>query len=141
MVDELRAGMEVGEYVLVSPLGEGGFARVWLAQHKFWPERRVAAKIIRDRDQLDSLKTEARCLAGLSHPNIARAVWIDRENAPPYPLSELHEGETPRKILDKGPLPAERVKKIFGQIVSALAASHEKGIAHGDLKPENVLVA
>ncbi len=142
MADELKAGTELGEYVLVSPLGEGGFASVWLAQHRYWPERRVAAKIIRDRDQVDQLKTEARCLAGLTHPNIAGAIGIDLDHDPPYLLVELHEGRTLRQVLAQdGPLPAERAKHVFSQIVAALAASHAHGIAHGDLKPENILVA
>ena len=140
-MQELRPGVAVGEYVLVSPLGEGGFARVWLAQHKFWPERRVAAKIIRDPEQLESLRAEARCLAALAHPNIAGAVGIDLDHDPPYLLVDLHEGKTLRKILDEGPLSSERARAIFSQIVAALEASHAAGVTHGDLKPENVLVA
>ena len=136
-----RPGLRLGEYVLDGPLGEGGFATVWEAHHHAWPERKAAAKIIRDPDQVERLKTEGRCLALLSHPHIAQAVGLDLDHDPPYLLVELHAPRTLRDLLNEVErLAPDRAFRLFAQVVAAVAHSHSRGIAHGDLKPENVLI-
>ena len=131
----------MGEYVLEEPLGQGGFATVWRAGHHAWPDRKVAAKLLHDPDRADLLRQEAECLTQLDHPGIAGAVGMDLDHDPPYLLVELHEGRTLRDLLRaEGPLPPSRAYPIFAQLAAALAHSHARGIAHGDLKPENVLI-
>ncbi|MGE0709403.1 MAG: protein kinase [Planctomycetota bacterium] len=131
--------MRIGEYELERPLGEGGFASVWSARHHVLRDRRVAAKILKDPDRRELLRSEAECLSGLDHPNIARAVGLDLDHDPPYLLVELHEGRTLRQVMQES-LSPERTYALFRQLVDALAAAHARGVAHGDLKPENVLV-
>ncbi len=139
---EARPGLRVADFELVEPLGEGGFATVWLARHHLWPERTAAAKLLRDPEQIQHLRDEGRCLAALDHPNVARAIGIDLDHDPPYLLVEYVPGRTLRAVLDEeSPLPPSRVVSVFAQIVDALAASHAAGVVHGDLKPENILVA
>ncbi|RMG16895.1 MAG: serine/threonine protein kinase [Planctomycetota bacterium] len=141
MGSELAPGDRLGEYTLEEPLGEGGFAEVWLARHHRWSSRLAAAKVIKDRAQADRLRAESDCLERLSHPGIARALGMDLDHDPPYLLVEYAPGETLRELLRReGRLPPARAFAVFSQLALALAHSHALGITHGDLKPENVLV-
>lgn len=133
-------GQRIGEYVLEVPLGSGGFSTVWQARHHAFPDRRVAAKLLHDTSRRELLRQEAECLQGLSHEGIARAVGVDVNHDPPYLMVELHQGRNLRELLQATPLSPDRVEKIFRQLAEALAHAHERGVAHGDLKPENVLV-
>jgi serine/threonine protein kinase len=139
-VSEPIPGQRIGEYVLEVPLGSGGFSTVWQARHHAFPDRRVAAKLLHDTTRRELLRQEAECLQGLSHDGIARAVGVDVNHDPPYLLVELHQGRTLRELLEATPLSPDRVEGIFRQLAEALAHAHERGVAHGDLKPENVLV-
>jgi hypothetical protein len=140
-MSELRPGARLGEYVLEEPIGEGGFASVWRAHHHTWTERKVAAKVIRERAHADRLRAEADCLAHIAHPGIAGALGMDLDHDPPYLLVELHEGQTLRGLLKaKGKLTPAEAYAVFSQLAQALAHSHELGVCHGDLKPENVLI-
>jgi serine/threonine protein kinase len=137
---DLHPGTRVGEYVLVAPLGEGGFATVWSAHHHMWPDRKVAAKILHRSDRRELLQSEADCLIRLKHERIANAVGMDLDHDPPYLLLDLHEGRTLREVLQATRLSPDRVLGLFRQLAEAVAHAHERGVAHGDLKPENVLV-
>ncbi|HBP21450.1 MAG TPA: hypothetical protein DEA08_27140, partial [Planctomycetes bacterium] len=140
MSSKAQAGQRIGEYVLKGPLGEGGFATVWQASHHMWPERRVAAKLLKDADRAPLLKSEAEVLGQLEHAGIVQAIGLDLQHDPPYLLLELHEGRTLRGLMRDTSLSPERTLAIFRQLVDALAHAHRRGVAHGDLKPENVLI-
>jgi len=139
-VSEPTPGQRIGEYVLEVPLGSGGFSTVWQARHHAFPDRRVAAKLLHDVTRRELLRQEAECLQGLSHDGIARAVGVDVNHDPPYLLVELHQGRNLRELLQATTLSPDRVEGIFRQLAEALAHAHERGVAHGDLKPENVLI-
>ncbi|MBL4845591.1 MAG: serine/threonine protein kinase [Planctomycetes bacterium] len=139
-MSEPTPGQRIGEYVLEVPLGAGGFSTVWQARHHAFPDRRVAAKLLHDSSRREMLRSEADCLRGLSHPGIARAVGVDVDHDPPYLLIELHQGRNLRQLLESTTLSPERAEGIFRQLAAALAHAHERGVAHGDLKPENVLI-
>lgn len=139
-MSEPTPGQRIGEYVLEVPLGSGGFSTVWQARHHAFPDRRVAAKLLHDTTRRELLRQEAECLQGLSHEGIARAVGVDVNHDPPYLLVELHQGRNLRELLETTTLSPDRVEGIFRQLASALAHAHERGVAHGDLKPENVLI-
>ena len=139
-MSEPAPGQRIGEYVLEVPLGSGGFSTVWQARHHAFPDRRVAAKMMLDPRRAELLRGEADCLRALDHTGIARAIGVDVTHDPPYLLVELHPGRNLRQLLDQTPLSPERAGKIFRQLTEALAHAHERGVAHGDLKPENVLI-
>lgn len=139
-MSEPAPGQRIGEYVLEVPLGSGGFSTVWQARHHAFPDRRVAAKLLLDPRRAELLRGEADCLRALDHEGIARAVGVDVTHDPPYLLIELHPGRNLRQLLDDTPLSPERAGRIFRQLTEALAHAHERGVAHGDLKPENVLI-
>jgi eukaryotic-like serine/threonine-protein kinase len=110
--------------------------------------RDVAIKVLpeayaRDAERLRRFETEARAIAALNHPNILSIHDIGTYEGAPYPpylVSECLEGQSLRVELSGGALPLRRAVDYSIQIAQCLAAAHDKGIVHCDLKPENVFV-
>lgn len=135
-------GQRVGPYLLRRRIGAGGMGEVW----EGWDERLrrpVAIKRLdRDGDPVsrERLLREARTVAALSHPGIVAIHDIVEEPDRVSLVLELVEGETVRRIVEHaGPLPADQVIGLGLQVASALAAAHERGIIHRDLKSDNVM--
>jgi Tol biopolymer transport system component len=108
--------------------------------------RDVAIKVLLDghftrTDGQARLLWEARAASALNHPNIVAVFDVGTHDGVPYIVSELVNGEPLRRDLDRGPLEIRRLLSIGTQIAEGMAAAHAAGITHGDLKPENVLVA
>ena len=146
----LSAGTRLGPYEILAPLGAGGMGEVWKA-HDMRLGREVAVKVLpvdflESEEKRARFEREARALAALNHPNIA-AIYTFEEipGSPGSPgrhllVQELLEGETLRAALGRGSLPMRRSLGIAAQVADGLAAAHEKGIVHRDVKPENVFV-
>ncbi len=139
-------------YELGSLLAAGGMGQVWRA-HDQLLGRTVAVKVLRseytgDATFLARFRAEATHAAALSHPNIA-AVY-DYGEVPAidgsgehlaYLVMELVEGESLSALLARvGRLGTDRTLDVLRQTASALAAAHEAGVVHRDVKPGNVLV-
>jgi serine/threonine-protein kinase len=86
------------------------------------------------------LEQEAQAASALNHPSILTIYEFGRIEGVHYIASEFVEGRTVRQILADGPLELNLVLDIAIQIASALAAAHERGIVHRDIKPDNVIV-
>lgn len=84
---------------------------------------------------------EARAVSALDHPNIATLYEADvTSDGQPYMVFAFYEGETLRERIGRGPLePSDAVEVGLG-VARGLAAAHERGIAHRDVKPSNVLL-
>ena len=140
----LSVGDRLGVYEIGSPLGAGGMGEVYRARDPRLG-RDVAIKVLpaefsADADRLRRFEQEARAAAALNHPNILTVYEIARADGIPYIVSELLDGQTLRETLRHGPLPARTAVAYGVQIVSGLAAAHDKGVVHRDLKPENLFV-
>jgi eukaryotic-like serine/threonine-protein kinase len=140
----LTSGTKLGPYEIQSPLGAGGMGEVYRARDVRL-ERDVALKILpesftQDTDRLHRFEQEARAVAALNHPNILAVFDIGRHNGTPFLVSELLEGDSLRAVLDKGAVPQRKTIDYGVQVAHGLAAAHEKGIVHRDVKPENVFV-
>ncbi len=108
-------------------------------------KREVAVKVLpeavaADPDRLARFEREAQAVAALSHPNILALFDFGKEGPTAYAVTELLEGETLRDRMEAGPLEVRRAVEYGMQIAKGLAAAHEKGIVHRDVKPENVFV-
>src|SRR5450759_5561972 len=108
-------------------------------------ERDVAVKVLPEGraaspEALARFASEARAVAALSHPNILALYDVGEANGVRYAVTELLEGETLREALRRGAFPVRRALKISEQLAKGLAAAHEKGIVHRDVKPENVFL-
>lgn len=137
----VRAGDRISEYVLVEKLGQGGFGKVWKAEHAQIPGKFVAIKIPTSPESMNFLRQEAVFQHELDHPNIVRTVGLDTRHDPPYFIMEYVEGKNLRQLLtSEGILPPPYAIDIAVQVCEALAFAHARGIVHKDIKPENILV-
>jgi Tol biopolymer transport system component len=140
----LAAGTALGPYELVSLIGAGGMGEVYRARDQRLG-REVAIKILpasfaADPDRLRRFEQEARAIAALNDPNIVGVYDIGQQDGTPYLVSELLEGESLGTILARGPLSHRKAIDYSIQIAHGLAAAHGRGIAHRDLKPDNIFV-
>ena len=135
----------IAHFRLLHKLGEGGMGQVWLADD-LRLGRRVALKLLSDLTSADgrqkkALLQEARAAAGLTHPNIC--VIYEAAESPdgvPFISMEPIEGRALKEEIERAPLPTNDVTAIGAQIAEALAAAHQKGIIHRDVKPGNVFI-
>jgi serine/threonine-protein kinase len=105
--------------------------------------RPVAVKVIDpalldDPDFRARFRAEATAAAALSHPRVVTVHDYGEEDGTPYIVMELLDGETLADRLGRGPLPPGEAAAVCGQIAAALAAAHEAGLVHRDVKPANV---
>jgi len=139
------AGVQAGaRYRLVRELGRGATGVVYLARDAEL-DRDVAVKLLHPHlagteraDALARFFHEARVMASLRHPNVVAV--LDMDEASRRIVMELAAGGTLRDVLrERGPRPLRRAIERHGQILSALAAAHRRGIVHCDLKPANLM--
>lgn len=131
---ELKPGAMAGPYEILERIGSGGMGEVFKARDTRL-DRLVALKSVHTRFSGDSA-VEARAIAALNHPNICTLFDI----GPNYLVLELLEGETLAARLKRAPLSFEEVAAYGSQIADALWCAHSKGITHGDLKPNNLIL-
>jgi drug/metabolite transporter superfamily protein YnfA len=139
-------GATLDHYELIDELGAGGMGLVYLARDKRLG-RPVALKLIRPEllhsGGLASLLDEARATACFNHPHIITIHDVSLADAVPYIAFEHIEGRTLRQHLSARGGPATDALDVIEHalaIASALAQAHRHGIAHGDLKPDNVML-
>ncbi|MBP1642021.1 MAG: Protein kinase [Acidobacteria bacterium] len=138
----------VGRYRILGEVGRGAMGAVYRAED---PKlgRVVAVKMIAaaaaggdDRGEIAArFEREARVAARLHHPNVVAIHDVGSEGDSLYLVMELVEGESLAHRLARGEFPApERALEIAAQAADALAAAHEAGIVHRDVKPANLLI-
>lgn len=140
----VAAGGDGSRYLLVRELGRGAAGVVYLARD-LQLEREVAVKLLHphlaalnSRAALQTFFDEARVAASLRHPNIVAILDLDESSR--RIVMELCGGGTLRALLqDRGSLPVRRALERHAQILSALDASHARGVVHRDLKPANLM--
>jgi serine/threonine protein kinase/Tol biopolymer transport system component len=140
----LQPDQMLGPYRIVSLLGEGGMGAVYRAKDTRLG-RDVAVKILTaltlsDQERVQRFEQEARATGMLNHPNLLTIYDVGNEGGTAYIISELLEGETLRERLERGPLAARRAVDAALQVANGLAAAHEKGVIHRDLKPDNIFL-
>lgn len=135
-------------YTLIERLGKGGVSVVWRG-HDEVLGRPVAIKVMNlgaQNPSPDRIRTEARALARLSHPHIAAVYDYGVSTAEsgeqlPYLVMELLAGQTlADRLKTDGPLPVPVALLISAQVASALAAAHDRGLVHRDVKPASVML-
>lgn len=136
---------------LLHVLGEGGGGTVFKAKQKSTGQA-VAIKLLGTGDEKSPLQTErlearfereVQLAAQLHHPHIVTLLGSGKTNeGHHYAAFEYVPGETLKDLLArKGMLPAIEAGDLMGQVLDALACAHEQGIAHRDLKPQNIMLS
>jgi eukaryotic-like serine/threonine-protein kinase len=140
----LQPGTELGPYKIDGLLGVGGMGEVYHA-HDARLGRRVAVKVIpaifaTDRERLRRFEQEARAAAALNHPGVLAVYDVGVHEGAPYLVTELLEGVSLRDKLNAEHVSIPRAIDYGAQIALALAAAHDKGIVHRDIKPDNLFI-
>jgi serine/threonine-protein kinase len=144
--EALVPGAAIGPYVLVSELGCGGMATVWLAERRDGiPRRRVALKLPHQHLLSGALRPrferERDILASLSHPNVAPLFDAGvSDTGHPYLAMEWVEGLPITQYCREHRLPLDARLSLFAQVLDAVGYAHSHLVAHRDLKPSNILV-
>ena len=140
----LKTGARLGPYEILSPLDVAGIDEVYRGRdHELG--RDVAIRVLRidvaaDPALLPRLEGDLLAAGALTHPNILEIYNVGTGPDTLYVVSEPFEGETLRATLDWGKLPVRAAMSYAVRIASALLAARRKGIAHGDIRSENVLL-
>jgi tetratricopeptide (TPR) repeat protein len=134
----------IGHFQIVREIGRGGAGVVYLAEDVDIPGRRVALKRLKPEiaaEDADVLRREAAVLAAIEHPNILVVHEVGVAPDGLYLVTEfMPEGSMADRI-GRAPLTEVEALAAARQAASALAAGHERGILHRDVKPANLLLA
>jgi beta-lactam-binding protein with PASTA domain/predicted Ser/Thr protein kinase len=134
-----------GRYRVISRLGSGGMADVYLAQDQLLG-RQVAVKVLHhhfaeDQEFVERFRREASSAAALSHPNIVAIFDRGEWNGTYYIAMEYVAGRTLKAIVrEQGALDPAAAIEIVVQILRAARFAHRRGVIHRDLKPHNVIL-
>ena len=135
-----------GRYEIVGRIGSGGMADVYKAMDRKL-NRYVAVKVMKPEFQSDStfiskFRREAQAAAGLANPNIVNVYDVGEDQGNYYIVMELVEGITLKEyIVKKGKLSVREATSIAIQVGMGLAAAHDQGIVHRDVKPQNIIIS
>jgi serine/threonine protein kinase/3',5'-cyclic AMP phosphodiesterase CpdA len=143
----LRAGGELGgeRFLLLEPVGQGGFATVWKARDRKSQEI-VAIKVLHpnlvgDTEKLERFFRGARRMAELRHPAVARVLeQYGEDGGYFYFVMEYVEGGNLRQAVLRKTVTPEKAIAIILRIGDALALAHSRGVIHRDIKPANILL-
>lgn len=134
-----------GRYRVESHLADGGMASIYLGTDMRL-DRTVALKVMRaefsnDEEFVRRFVTEARAVARLSHPNVVTVYDQGADGRTLYLAMEYVPGRNLRSVLrERGRLAPREALEVMSGVLGGLAAAHEAGLAHRDVKPENVLI-
>ena len=137
------SGTTLGRLQVVARLGGGGMGEVWRAEdpklRRTVAVKRVSASGTGNPTEAARLLREGQRLSALNHPNIASVYDVLEQDGEVFLVMEYVEGQTLRQRLYQ-PINISQFFEIGIQCADALTAAHERGILHGDIKPENIML-
>ena len=144
MEETQQDALVAGRYELGDLLGTGGMSEVHAAMdHRL--QRPVAVKTLKPEmaareDVRRRFETEARWAARLTHPHAVAVYDTGEHDGIPYLVMERLPGETLHDRIAEGPVDPDWLRRTATDVLGALAAAHENGIVHRDIKPGNILI-
>ena len=145
MTEVATGALVDGRYRILSRIGSGGMADVYLAEDTHLG-RKVALKVLhrrfaQDREFVERFRREASSAAGLQHPNVVSVFDRGQHEGTYYIAMERLAGRPLKEIVaDEAPMEQERVIDLGLQILRAAGFAHRHGVIHRDFKPHNVIV-
>src|SRR5271165_1551934 len=141
---DLLVGGELGHYRIVERIGAGGMGEVYRARDEHLA-RDVAVKVLSpgtltDASARNHFHKEALTLSKLNYPSIATIYDFDTQQGVDFLVMEYIPGVTLSDRVAAGPLPEKEVLRLGVQLAEGLAAAHDHGVVHRDLKPGNLRV-
>src|SRR6478735_5517395 len=132
-----------GRYELRAVLGRGGMAEV-REGYDSQTAQIVAIKLLypgfdSNPDYLRRFRAEAQSASALRHPNIVTVYGAGQHNGTPFIVMERLPGRSLADLIAQGPVAPDYVRKMLGEVLSALDTAHAMGILHRDIKPANIL--
>lgn len=128
-----------GRYLLTSRLGGGGMGEVWRADDTLLG-RTVAVKVLTHNPaSTQRFHNEAKAMATLNHPGVVDVYDYGADRVA-FLVMELVEGESLDRLLERATLSPEATMLLVAEVADALAAAHERGIVHRDVKPGNLMI-
>ncbi len=138
-----HVGQQFGNYRLISLLGQGGYAEVYLGQHVRFKQQ-AAMKVLHahlSEQETEHFQQEAETIATLAHPGIIRVLDFDVQDGIPFLVIDYAPNGSLRQRYPKGSLvPLPVIVSVVKQVAAALQYAHEQKFIHRDVKPENMLV-
>ncbi len=138
-----RVGQQFGNYRLVTLLGQGGYAEVYLGQH-LRLELQAAIKVLHTYltgQEAEHFQQEAQTIAKLTHPSIVRVFDYDVQEGVPFLVMDYAPNGSLRRRHPKGTVvPLTQIVSYVKQVAAALQYAHEQKFIHRDVKSENMLV-
>lgn len=137
-------GTRLSRFDMLETIGEGAAGAVYRARDTHLL-RDVAIKVLRrgllaDAEARRRFRREALALSRISHPNVAVLYDFDSRDGVDFLVMELVPGTTLAARIAEGPLGEAEIRALARQAAAGLAAAHQRGIAHRDLKPHNIRV-
>lgn len=134
----------LGRFRVEAPLGSGSFGNVYKAFDPLVGEH-VALKVLRpeagrDRVQMERLRREVVLARKIDHPGVCRIYDLHEDGGALFIVMKLIDGEPLNTLCARGPIEPLRAVRIIEDVCRALAAAHDAGVLHRDIKPGNVMV-
>ncbi len=144
LLETLRSAT-LGDYEVLTQLGQGGMATVYLA-HDISLDRKVAIKVmnpalVSGEGMVERFKLEARTSAGLSHAHIIPIYAVKEMDDLLFFVMKFIDGRPLDSIIkEAAPLPIPMVRAVIAKVAEALGYAHRRGVVHRDIKPANIMI-
>ena len=141
---KLLRGERIAHYEILEEIGSGGMGEVYLAQD-ISLGRKVALKVLPDSLTADArlrarFFREAQLASALDHPNVCTIHEVGQASGHLFIAMQYIEGANLKKLIDSHPMKLDALLSISLQAADALAAAHDLGIVHRDIKSDNIII-
>jgi serine/threonine protein kinase len=145
-MQQLKPGDSIGEYKILSVIGNGGFSVVYKAEDTTLGRLVAIKQLLPDAFSEEGSREwfirEARLTASLNHPNIVHTYALREQGESLFLVMEfLPGGDLHTLVQEEGPLNRSTLLKVTTDICRALDTLHARNVIHRDIKPENILIA